>query len=213
MITAWLEQALHRGGDRVALTSGDRSLTYAGLEERSALVAQKLRDRGVRPGDRVALHMEKGLECVAGLLGVLRAGAAYVPIDLRLPLARKVSLRELTKPCLALDSAKTPAWEWAGEIPCAQVETLLEGAAPRDSGAVAPPLPSSLPAYLLFTSGSTGEPKAVEISQGAAHAFASWAIGATGLGEGDSIASVTGFHFDLSTYDLFSGFGAGAVKG
>lgn len=210
MITAWLEQALHRGGDRVALSAGDRSLTYAGLEERSALVAQNLRARGVAPGHRVALHLEKGLDGVVGLLGVLRAGAAYVPIDLRLPLARKVRLRELTAPCLALDSAKTPAWEWAGDVPCAQMEALLEGEAPMDSGAVLPPLPPSLPAYLLFTSGSTGEPKAVEVSQGAAHAFAAWAIGATGLSENDSIASVTGLHFDLSIYDLFAGFGAGA---
>lgn len=210
MITAWLEQALARGGDRVALTHADRSLTYQGVEERSALVASRLRARGVKPGDRVALHMEKSLDCVLALLGVLRAGAAYVPIDLRLPVTRKIRLREVTRPSLAIDSAKTQAWEWAGDMPTASIESLLEGEMASDSGAALPPLSPALPAYLLFTSGSSGEPKAVEVSQEAAYSFARWAARATGLTEADSIASVTGFHFDLSTYDLFAGLGANA---
>jgi len=210
-LTAWLEQALNRGGSLPALTHNDHSLTYKGLEEKSAVIAASLKSTGVKEGDRVVVHLDKSIEAVLAILAILRLGAAYVPFDVRLPDDRKRQLLALIRPALVIDNVKNPSADWAGELQHADVSTLssqlsAQGFLPFPPGQ----LSAATPAYLLFTSGSTGLPKAVEISQGAALAFAHWAANATALSNKDSVASVTGFHFDLSTFDLFSSFGSNA---
>src|SRR6202049_4368572 len=68
-------------GDRIALDSGDRSLTFAALDERSTRIAGYLQRHGVRRGDRVGVFSQRSIDAVAALLGILKAGAAYVPFD------------------------------------------------------------------------------------------------------------------------------------
>src|SRR6185369_5982377 len=121
-------------------------LTYGELDARANRLARYLQARGVRPGDRVALLLERSAELVAAILGVLKAGAAYVPIDPAYPAERVAFLREDSGAALLLTAAD------------------LEALGSYSSERLAIPLDAGLPAYVIYTSGSTGTPKGVVVT-------------------------------------------------
>ena len=131
--------------DSPALTSEDRSLTYAELAAESAALARALAGRGIGPEDRVAIALPRSLDSVIAILAVLQAGAAYVPVDISLPEVRVESILRQAGPKMTLT-----------------VELLDEL---RAEDAVQIPTPAAIhpdaAAYVIFTSGSTGEPKGV----------------------------------------------------
>ncbi|MCK1813213.1 amino acid adenylation domain-containing protein [Streptomyces sp. XM4011] len=185
--------------ERTAVAGADRTLTYRALEERSARVAARLRAAGAGPGrGPVAVVMDRGADLVTVLLGVLRSGAPYVPLDPAQPPER---LRHLLADCGATlavaDRALAP---WPGRVLSASdalrrdpPDTPLPAVGPRD------------PAYLLYTSGSTGPPKAVTVSHGALAAYARGAaevIDPTGAAH-PCCATVTGFATDLGNTAVF----------
>jgi non-ribosomal peptide synthetase component F len=88
MIHDLLSAAARREGARIAVVDGDRELSYAELDARSSSLAAAMADRGVQPGDRVGLLLEKSLEAVIAVYGTLKAGAAYVPLDDQAPVLR-----------------------------------------------------------------------------------------------------------------------------
>ncbi|WP_410606710.1 AMP-binding protein [Amycolatopsis sp. lyj-109] len=130
-----------RHPDALAVSDGDRHLTYAELNAGAAAVAEALTQRGIRPGDAVAVGLPRSLELVQAMLGVLRLGGQVVPLDRQSPPARRdVILAD------------------AGAV--AVIEAELPASTPADAGIPAEPAPAS---FLFATSGTTGRPKGVEV--------------------------------------------------
>lgn len=127
-----------------AVTSDDRSLTYAQLAAESARLGRALAGRGVGPEDRVAIALPRSVESIIAILAVLQTGAAYVPVDTELPAARVESILRQADPKVVLTAQRY------GELAADDVEAPLPQHIHPDTAA-----------YVIFTSGSTGEPKGV----------------------------------------------------
>jgi amino acid adenylation domain-containing protein len=188
--TAHPERLLHqdffalsaRDPGRIALLWGDEGrLSYGELATRALVVAASLVADGVRPGDTVAVTMAKGPDQIAAVLGVLAAGAAYVPVGVDQPDLRR------------------------NEIYSSAAVTKVLTAAPGDGPALPGPVPVSPGdlAYVIYTSGSTGKPKGVEITHRAARNTIDEINSRYGVGPHDRVLAVSALDFDLSVYDIF----------
>jgi amino acid adenylation domain-containing protein len=231
-----LTQTAERRPEQVAVVDQARSISYAELESRSNQLAQVLVDQGVRRGDRVGLCLSKSLEAIVGLFGILKAGAAYVPLDPASP-ARRLAFILGNCATRALVTSERKLRDLAptfSELPDLELVVIVDSSGdvdeplggslerprrlgPRalDSVSSDPPALSQPPieddlAYILYTSGSTGEPKGVMISHRASLTFVDWACAYFGLDATDRLSSHAPLHFDLSIFDLFAAVEAGA---
>nr|WP_042187320.1 non-ribosomal peptide synthetase [Kibdelosporangium sp. MJ126-NF4]CEL17994.1 iron aquisition yersiniabactin synthesis enzyme (Irp2) [Kibdelosporangium sp. MJ126-NF4]CTQ90778.1 iron aquisition yersiniabactin synthesis enzyme (Irp2) [Kibdelosporangium sp. MJ126-NF4] len=191
--------------DRVAVIARDRILTYAELHEHARRVAGWLRDAGAGPGKLVAILMEKGWEQAVAAYAVLYTGAAYVPIDPEFPAERVDHVLELADVEIVLTQQRL-AKDWP-DLRVLCVDGPDTPAQPCDP---VPDAPDDL-AYVLFTSGSTGQPKGVMIEhRGLVNCLAE-TVDAFGIGPGDRCLALTALHHDMSVFDLFGALGAGAT--
>jgi amino acid adenylation domain-containing protein len=227
----YLTASAERHPGRTAVVDGDRSVTYAELAELSGRLSGLLRDRGVRRGDRVGLFLDKSLEAIVGIYGILRSGATYVPLDPQAPPARLAGIAaDADLRVLVTGREKAGLWRELLDDG-APVETLValnasdgDVTAPAGAEAVSraaldgydaepPPVQGREPgdlAYILYTSGSTGVPKGVMLSHANATSFVDWAAGEFGATERDRLSSHAPLHFDLSVLDLYVAAKAGA---
>jgi len=206
----FLDQA-RRQPDRPAVIAGERRVTYGELLAGSARLARELRRRGARPDRLVAVVMEKGWEQVLGVLGILRSGAAYLPVDPHLPHERLELLLEHAEVDVALTQPRlAEGLEWPGGVArVALDESWLAGEA--EDGLEEPVQTPEDLAYVIFTSGSTGLPKGVMIDhRGALNTVVDvnerFAVGAA-----DRVLALSALNFDLSVYDVFGPLAVGAV--
>jgi amino acid adenylation domain-containing protein len=184
----------------VDAASGAR-LTYAELGTRVALTTHRVREAGVLPGDRVGLLLERSVDMVVGVHAVTAAGCSYVPIDTDAPPARVEYLLRSAGVRLVLVHEATRHLVPAGlsarlAVPASGVQA--EPAALRTTL-----VPASAPAYLLFTSGSTGQPKPVAFPTDASQAFLDWLQARMPLRPGDRMLLKTPYGFDVSVWELF----------
>ncbi|NNB89170.1 non-ribosomal peptide synthase/polyketide synthase, partial [Corallococcus exiguus] len=156
------EQAA-RTPDATALKAGERRMSYAALDRASNQLAHHLRRQGVRPGHRVGLCVERSFESITALIGILKAGAAYVPVDPQAP-AERIAwvLREAGVSLLVTEDAV------ADELPAVtDLQVLLDADAAviarQSEAALDLAVSSEALAYVMFTSGSTGRPKGVSV--------------------------------------------------
>ncbi|MFG2132155.1 amino acid adenylation domain-containing protein [Streptomyces sp. NPDC048751] len=164
-----------RTPDAVAVESAALSLTYAELDARTDALADRLAAGGVGPEQVVALVLGRSVESVVGSLAVMKAGAAYLPVDPDYPAERIAFMFDDARPAAVLT---TTAYEHAvprtGGTPVVVLDALDEAEPHRDGAGRRPagPVPVASPAYVIYTSGSTGTPKGVVVSHAGLAAFA-----------------------------------------
>ncbi|HWS55149.1 MAG TPA: condensation domain-containing protein, partial [Pyrinomonadaceae bacterium] len=158
------ERQVRRTPDALALVCEGARLTYAELNARANRLARDLRGRGVRLESRVGLAAGRSPATLVALLAILKAGAAYVPLDGSLPPARlKLILERAGVGLLLADSRHRERWDGCG-AEVVRVGTEPADLAPRDAANLGAEVPPDSLAYVMHTSGSTGEPKAVMVT-------------------------------------------------
>jgi len=207
---------------------GHGTITYREL----ATLSDRLRDRlvaiGVRPGDRVGIHMRKSIDAVAAICGILKAGAAYVPVDPGAPPSRNAYIMHNCAVKAMVMEARfgqrlQGEFEALGKLPAVLLlDSTGDGTALRraldDAEARGPapvtetvlPAPGDL-AYILYTSGSTGKPKGVMLSHENGVSFVDWCSEVFEPRPSDRFSSHAPFHFDLSILDIHVALKHGAT--
>ncbi|MDX1417935.1 MAG: amino acid adenylation domain-containing protein, partial [Candidatus Promineifilaceae bacterium] len=207
-----VSEQVRRTPHKIAVTFARQKWTYAQLEERANHVAQRLQGEGIGPGSLVALYVERSLDMMAGLLGILKTGGAYIPLDPDFPAERLALMLEDAQPAVLLTQQ-----ELAGQlkVPADTAVCLIEemGAGeaslemltvrqPRSNGPVGPRGKPDDLAYVIYTSGSTGKPKGVQISHRAAVNFL-WSMrGEPGMSGTEHMLAVTTLSFDIALLEL-----------
>jgi amino acid adenylation domain-containing protein len=229
MLQHYATRQSEKRADATALVFKGERVSYGVLERRSNQLARALREAGVRRGHRVCLLMPKSSEAVVAMLGVLKTGAMYVPLDTASPAAR---LEKIITACddrwiIASGAVGAPldvlfanrdfsgrhALGWLGNSdPPLNVPVRFTNAALATLSAAPIDCPATErdAAHMLFTSGSTGTPKGVIITHDSVERFVEWATSYFGMTHEDRISGHPPLHFDLSTFDIYGSMAAGA---
>jgi amino acid adenylation domain-containing protein len=195
-----------QAADHPALIDASGTMTYRQLARRGAGVARRIAEAG--PVPLVAIVIPKGWEQVAAVIGVLEAGAAYLPIDPAWPAARIAQILEQSKATLALIRSGDPVPAWAGHVRVIAIGDDADADPPLTS------LPKASPddlAYVIYTSGSSGQPKGVAIDHRGAVNTVLDINQRFGIGPDDRVLALSALSFDLSVYDIFGTLAAGAT--
>jgi amino acid adenylation domain-containing protein len=205
------EQIAKTNPDRVALMADNEGITYGELNERADRIAAALRRRGAGPDQLVGVFLPRGADLVTALLGVLKSGAAYIPLDPVYPLGRIENILEDARPVAVITSTAL-----MDNLPVAVEHTLCldrEGELPGSDDTEMPVVPVSQKnlAYVIFTSGSTGRPKGVQIGHRALLNFLDAMREEPGLTEKDVLLAVTTVSFDIAGLELLLPLYVGAT--
>jgi amino acid adenylation domain-containing protein len=209
-----LDASAARYPDRLAVVESDsRTLTYTELDKQSDALAGFLTRHGVRRGDRVGLALPKGLEAVISLFGIMKAGAAYVPIDIAAPAERS---RMILEDCGVSALITIDACRGLISHSTAAVHVIIVDPSPDDAKSVSfaraventeafDPIAveGNDLAYIIFTSGSTGVPKGAMISHANALSFIDWCSETFAPTADDRVSNHAPFHFDYSVLDIY----------
>lgn len=195
--------------DAIAVRWAGGTMTYRELNRQANRIAWTLKRRGVGPETVVGVAVRRGPLMVAAVLGVLKAGGAYLPIGASLPSDRVAGMLADASSTLVLTTQDTNKW-----TPPSGVELLDVGSAGMAlslDGEINPEPVASADntAYIIFTSGSTGKPKGVTVSHRPVHNLLNWCCRMFEFGPDDVSLCVTQLDFDLSVFDIFGLLGAG----
>lgn len=190
-----------RTPEATAVVAEGRRLSYRELDEASNRFAHHLCANGVHVGDRIAVCVDRSAEMVVVLMAILKVGAAFVPLDPRYPVERLQRMLEHAAPVLLVSDAP----KFALSIKTINLGAEALSIAGRSSLPVSCPstLHGALPAYLLYTSGSSGTPKGVEIPHASVVNLLASAAEAPGFGPDDVLLAVTTLSFDIAILELF----------
>ncbi|WP_433342166.1 amino acid adenylation domain-containing protein [Streptomyces sp. CA-253872] len=201
-----------------ALVSGTQEVTYAELDARANRLARELAARGTGPGDLVALLLPRSPEMVVALLAVLKAGAAYLPIDAAYPRERIAYMLEDARPALALTAAaESGALDGTGvpvlrlDEPAVRAATAARADGPLGDAERTAPLSVRDPAYVIYTSGSTGRPKGVVVEHRTVAVMVADQGPRMGIGPGTRWLQFASYSFDAATWELAIGLLSGAT--
>jgi amino acid adenylation domain-containing protein len=210
-----LNGSLRNSPDAIAAIFQGTQLSYAELDRLSDHIGAGLLERGVGPGEKIGLYLEKSIDALASIYAVLKAGACYVPMSPADPASRTGYLLNNCNARLMLCSGplkpELDAILKTANVAKIDVKDLL--ADQRISAREFHARPASSPdaAAVLHTSGSTGDPKGAVITHGNLAAFLAWSLEAFALNSNDRLLSHAPLQFDLSFFDLFSALAAGAT--
>ena len=227
LIPQAIDQVAARYPEKEAIRIYDESLTYAELVQRSNQLARQLRDQGVKHRDRVGIYMNKCMETALAIYGIMKAGAAYVPLDPSSPSNRikyviaDCGIRHLVMNSGKLNDLKEVLAEKTtiecvigissdNDLPvrCISWNEVYDSTTGDNLGVDI--IEQDL-AYIMYTSGSTGDPKGIMHTHHSGLSYANWAAKAYGLNPEDRLTNHAPLHFDLSTFDFFAGALAGAT--
>ena len=206
-------QQARRSPERVAVLDAAGEMTYAALEADATRVAAALGRAGVAAQERVAVLLERGVALPAALLGVLRAGAAYVPVDPDYP-AERIAYLLRDSGAVAVLAEESTAHLVPPQAPAAviRVDTLPLSDGPSPGRVTEPgDVPGGHLAYVIYTSGSTGGPKGVMVEHRSVVNRLLWMQRRYPLGPGDVILQKTPASFDVSVWELFWWAASGAA--
>lgn len=216
-----ISQSAEKYPDHEAMRFNKQALTYAQLEQRTNNLARMLNEQGVKKGDRVGIFLNKSLESAVAIFGIMKAGAAYVPLDPLAPVSRlalviqdcairhlvthepkQTAVQQLLQAQVgvdfviglaALEGYTADFTDWA------EVDALNEKSAP-DRNLIEHDL-----AYIMYTSGSTGRPKGMMHTHYSGLSYAKMAAKTYDVCHEDRLSNHSPLHFDMSTFDFFSG--------
>ncbi|WP_046468243.1 non-ribosomal peptide synthetase [Allosalinactinospora lopnorensis] len=186
------------------LTGG--ALTYTELWERAGWVVAELARRGIGPGDLVGVGQNRSIDLVVGFLGVLRTGAAYLPLDAMAPAARLEGILEESGTRLVMCSAAKP---WS-DLPSRIERVPVPAAAPSGGSVPETAVGTEAPAYVCYTSGSTGRPKGVIVSHRAVLRLVR-KPNFCSIGPGDRVANLANPAFDVTTFEIWNTLAVGGT--
>lgn len=213
------DAAVKRSPDAIAIVDGEHTVTYAGLQALGQHLAEILAARGVRRGDIVGLYLDRGVAMVASMLATMRLGATYAPLDVDAPAARVRGVIARSRPALLLTDADRLAMLQATaadvdvmavdprSLALAQPEAVPQS--PDPAAECAPAIDGTAAAYVIHTSGSTGEPKGVVVSHAAALNTVLAQIDAFQVAAGDSCLHNFAACFDGAVSEIFTALLAG----
>lgn len=214
------EQAQERP-DKAAFVFNGEELSFADLASRSDQLERILGSLQIGRGDRVGIYMDKCLDMPVAVYGILKSGAAYVPLDTTAPAVRTASIIE---DCEITTIISHPTKSASLRELCTSASTLTHSLGPEievlttlsidSDDAVQRPCQSRSiddPAYILFTSGSTGKPKGMLHTHASGLAYTNMAARLFSLTEADRMANQSPLHFDMAMLEFFSGTSQGAT--
>jgi len=209
------ERQVQKNPDAIALIADGVEITYDDLNKRSNRLAHHIISVGIRPGTLVGLSLSRSIDLIVGLLGILKAGAAYVPLDPTYPEKRLTAMIDDSRvPLLVTDSRVL------NSLPTTDAQIILLDSQREiiDSySAVNPPRfppqnsKQSSPAYVIYTSGSTGKPKGVVVEHRSLSNYIQWATAEFGIATGDRILQFASISFDTSAEEIFCSLTTGAT--
>ena len=199
VIELFEDQAL-RQPEAIAVECGDERLTYGELDRRANCLANQLYVYGIGPGAYVAVCLDRSCELLVAVLGILKAGCAYVPLDMAYPAARLADMFEIVQPEALVTEVSAASNLLFIDVPAIVIDEDRDSLARLDSSRTTSSRPDDT-AYALFTSGSTGTPKAVAVTHGNLSAIGRAWGDAYALTEQDRHLQMASFSFDVFTGD------------
>ncbi|WP_394619395.1 amino acid adenylation domain-containing protein [Lentzea sp. JNUCC 0626] len=195
--------------DKLAVLDGTEELSYGDLNRRADGLAAGLLERGIRAGDLVAIALPRSAAQFVAMFAVVKAGAAFLPLDLDHPALRLAHVVGDAAPRCVITSAAAGAADWLADVPIVDVDEICEANAqqPQRVGEVS----FDHPAYVLYTSGSTGEPKGVITSHRALANRLAWMQERYPLAEADRVVLKTPCGFDVSIWEYLWALNARAA--
>ncbi|HEX2094446.1 MAG TPA: amino acid adenylation domain-containing protein, partial [Longimicrobiaceae bacterium] len=200
-----------RTPEAVAVRSGGAALSYAELERRAEALAGQLRGRGVGPEVRVGICVERGVEMVVGVLGVLKAGGVYVPLDPGYPQARLAYLVEDARCAVLLtqEGLRERLAGVGGEVLC--LEQVGEAPGGGADGWRGEEVEGRSAAYVIYTSGSTGAPKGVVVEHAQLANFVCSVRESIGPAAGEEVLALASFSFDIWAFEVLVPLASGCT--
>jgi amino acid adenylation domain-containing protein len=202
-------QQVQRSADVVAVASESHQLTYRQLDERSNRIANRLRLHGAGPGRGVVVCMDRAVDLPVALLGVLKAGAYYVPLDLQDSRQRLETILEECRPAAIIADPSFPPVSSPEAVAVLHLDDLVEASGiedPRENG-----LTPDHTAYMIYTSGTTGKPKGVAISHRSLVNLLHSMAREPGFTARDRMLGVAPISFDIATMDMFLPLSSGGT--
>ncbi|MEU0600941.1 amino acid adenylation domain-containing protein, partial [Streptomyces sp. NPDC006393] len=215
-LTELVEAQVARTPNKAAVVAGGESLTYAELDARAERLAAELVRRGVGPETVVNVVLPRTVDMVVALLGVLKAGGAYLPVDPAYAAARLPHVLPTARPRLILTDAGTRGLVPATDIPVLVLDDvdLLATSADATAAGQAAARPKAGPgnlAYVIYTSGSTGVPKGVGVTQSTVVNAVDTLVAQAGAESGLRILVAASFGFDVATFETFAALTRGGT--
>ena len=231
MIYDWSRKQAQINGNQIAVSLYDEKITYRELESESNKLAGLLIKQNLAPGDRVGLFLEKTPKTIVAMLGITKAGGVYVPLDPHSPAERVIKIIKSSELSLIFVDHETTLryqvinhsvpetdllpWVWWSTEPVMYGDDIspefiysdIEGQKNEPHQVIRNP---ERAAHILFTSGSTGQPKGVVITHKNIEAFINWAVPYFNMKSGERTSCHSPLHFDLSTFDIFGAFASGS---
>jgi amino acid adenylation domain-containing protein len=207
---------MHALGDpnAIAVEQDDRSIGYADLDAWAQRIAHRLREKGIGSGDVVALALDRSIETAAGMLGVLKAGAAFLPMDMSHPSERLDFIIEDASVRTVLVHGSQIKEHSFPDCECIEIDQSALGVPEIEQSASGVPKvntgSAADAAYVLYTSGSTGRPKGVKVSRGALANLADWYGRTLDIGPASRCSQVAGAMFDASMVEWWGALVHGA---
>lgn len=194
------EQWVQKQPTAIALRCGSQAMSYAQLNDRADMIAAYLQANGVRENELVGLCITRTPDLIAGLIAILKLGAAYVPLDPKYPILRLQEIAEDAQLCAVLCDQASAGLVAGNDIRELRVEDA--------SATAGKPLPTAISkdglAHVIYTSGSTGRPKGVMVTHANVLALLDWVRATYSRDELDSVLCSTSLCFDISVFEIWA---------